>query len=65
MDDLITGVLPQVLSFDSSSVFFTGVSGGSLLLSGFYLPAHGATVAGNGVLLNCGALAPQVAVAGR
>lgn len=55
-------VLPQVLSFDTSNVFFTGVSGGSLLLSGFFLPAHGATVAGNGVLLNCGALSPQVEV---
>ncbi|MBE3047443.1 hypothetical protein IMZ48_34010, partial [Candidatus Bathyarchaeota archaeon] len=63
VDALVTTVLPQLLSFDASSVFFTGVSGGSLLLSGFYLPAHGATAAGNGVLLNCGALPPQVEVA--
>ena len=62
VNDLILSVLPQVLAFDTSSVFLSGVSGGSLLLSGFFLPAHAATVAGNGVLLNCGALSPQVDV---
>ncbi|SPO00161.1 uncharacterized protein DNG_03011 [Cephalotrichum gorgonifer] len=62
VNDLILDVLPQVLSFNSSNVFFTGVSGGALLMSGFFVPAHGANFAGNGVLLNCGALAPQVDV---
>jgi hypothetical protein len=47
------------VSFDSSKVFFTGVSGGSLLLSGFFVPAH-MTNFKTGVLLNCGGLPPQV-----
>lgn len=40
--------------------FFTGVSGGSLTLSGFFVPAHMANFAGTGVMLMCGALPPQV-----
>ncbi|OTA56871.1 hypothetical protein K449DRAFT_408310 [Hypoxylon sp. EC38] len=57
-----------VLAFNSSRVSFTGVSGGSLLLSGFFMPAHmsdfGSAAAGqeSQVLLNCGGLEPQVAV---
>lgn len=35
--------------------------GGSLLLSGFFLPAFAAQYTPTSVLLNCGALAPQVA----
>ncbi|GAW27065.1 putative cyclin-like f-box protein [Rosellinia necatrix] len=100
VNDLVRDVLPQVLAFDADRVSFTGVSGGSLLLSGFFMPAFmqnfaspatadaaaataGARGAGAGaggaslsarqtnatagrkesqVLLNCGALAPQVAV---
>ncbi|GAW23280.1 hypothetical protein ANO14919_128340 [Xylariales sp. No.14919] len=86
VNDLVRDVLPQVLAFDAGSVSFTGVSGGSLLLSGFFLPAFMqnfaspvATAAGasaaafaratnstgqktSQVLLNCGALAPQVDV---
>jgi hypothetical protein len=68
--DLVTNVLPQVVNFDASKTFFTGVSGGSLLLSGFFVPAQmskfvgaagGAGAgAGTGVLLNCGGLPPQV-----
>uniref|UniRef100_L2GET6 Cyclin-like f-box protein n=1 Tax=Colletotrichum fructicola (strain Nara gc5) TaxID=1213859 RepID=L2GET6_COLFN len=46
----------------ASNVFFTGVSGGSLMLSGFFMPAHMQNFAGNGVLLNCGGLEPQVNV---
>ncbi|OTA93426.1 hypothetical protein M434DRAFT_51287, partial [Hypoxylon sp. CO27-5] len=68
--DLITTVMPRVLAFNGSRVSFTGVSGGSLLLSGFFMPAHmsdfASAAAGAGqesqVLLNCGGLEPQVAV---
>ncbi|KAI2637605.1 hypothetical protein GGS26DRAFT_418091 [Hypomontagnella submonticulosa] len=64
--DLIADVMPQVLAFNSSKVSFTGVSGGSLLLSGFLMPGHMDQFASAGqesqVLLNCGGLEPQVAV---
>ncbi|KAI2617070.1 hypothetical protein GGR54DRAFT_210519 [Hypoxylon sp. NC1633] len=64
--DLIADVMPQMLAFNSSKVSFTGVSGGSLLLSGFFMPAHMAQFASAGqesqVLLNCGGLEPQVDV---
>lgn len=49
-----------MVAFNASNVFFTGVSGGSLTLSGFFVPAHMASFAGTGVLLMCGGLAPQV-----
>ncbi|KAI0487465.1 hypothetical protein F4859DRAFT_257059 [Xylaria cf. heliscus] len=111
VNDFVADVLPRVLAFDPDSVSFTGVSGGSLLLSGFFMPAFmqnfaspasgagagagantsasaGAGASANSraarlrlsnnnkatkaaaatgqktsqVLLNCGALAPQVAV---
>lgn len=39
VNDLVQQVLPQVLAFDANRVSFTGVSGGSLLLSGFFMPA--------------------------
>ncbi|OTB03986.1 hypothetical protein M426DRAFT_321279 [Hypoxylon sp. CI-4A] len=66
--DLIADVMPQMVAFNASRVSFTGVSGGSLLLSGFFMPAHMARFgdAGAGresqVLLNCGGLEPQVDV---
>ena len=60
--DLIRDVLPQMVAFDPTNIFFTGVSGGALTLSGFFMPAHLAEFAGTGVLLMCGALAPQVDV---
>ncbi|ETS77802.1 hypothetical protein PFICI_09864 [Pestalotiopsis fici W106-1] len=60
VNDLVQTVLPQVMAFNASQVSFTGVSGGSLLLSGFFVPAHMTNFQGNGVLLNCGGLAPQV-----
>lgn len=62
VNDLVQTVLPQVMAFNASQVSFTGVSGGSLMLSGFFVPAHmtNFAAAGNGVLLNCGGLAPQV-----
>ncbi|KAI1744428.1 hypothetical protein F4680DRAFT_224268 [Xylaria scruposa] len=100
VNDFVQQILPQVMAFDSNSVSFTGVSGGSLLLSGFFMPAFmqnfaspaaaaaGASAGANSnarsargrlalsarlanatagqktsqVLLNCGALSPQVAV---
>ncbi len=53
-------MLPQVVAFNQSNVFSTGVSGGSLTLSGFFVPAHLASFASPGVLLMCGGLTPQV-----
>jgi len=61
VNTLITQQLSKDVAFDPGNVFFTGVSGGSLLLSGFFVPAFGATYK-TGVVLNCGALEPQVAV---
>lgn len=61
VNSLIQDQLPLDIAFDKSQVFFTGVSGGSLLLSGFFVPAFMSQY-NTGVLLNCGALVPQVAV---
>lgn len=60
VNDLVQQVLPQMVAFNSSNIFFTGVSGGSLTLSGFFVPAHMTNFAGTGVLLMCGGLPPQV-----
>jgi hypothetical protein len=60
VNDLVQNVLPQMLSFDQQQVFYTGVSGGALLLSGFYIPAHMTNFQGTGVMLNCAAMPPQV-----
>jgi hypothetical protein len=64
VNSLITDVLPDLVNFDAEKVSFTGVSGGSLLLSGFLIPAFGASLGVNAVIYNCGALAPEVAVQG-
>ncbi|KAH6669474.1 hypothetical protein B0J14DRAFT_546611 [Halenospora varia] len=61
VNSLIQDQLSQDVAFDKTNVFFTGVSGGSLLLSGFFVPAFGATYK-TGVELNCGGLTPQVPV---
>lgn len=61
VNTLIQQQLPKDVAFDPGNVFFTGVSGGSLLLSGFFVPAFGATYK-TGVVLSCGALTPQVDV---
>lgn len=61
VNTLIQKYLPQDLLFNSSRVFFTGVSGGSLLLSGFFIPAYGVEYK-TGVVLNCGGLTPQVPI---
>lgn len=60
VNDLIKTELPKIIAFNQSQVYFTGVSGGSLLLSGFFIPAQMKNFLGTGVLLGCGALAPQV-----
>ena len=52
-------VLPKLVAFDKSKVFFTGVSGGSLLLSGFFVPAF-ISQYNTGAEFNCGGLTPQV-----
>ncbi|GKT40399.1 uncharacterized protein ColSpa_00580 [Colletotrichum spaethianum] len=62
VNDLVYHVLPKYMAFNSSNVYFTGISGGSLLLSGFFIPAHIGNFAGNGVLLGCGAMEPQMEV---
>ncbi|EGG07448.1 Hypothetical protein MELLADRAFT_85784 [Melampsora larici-populina 98AG31] len=59
VNTLIRQVLPEVLKFDQTKVYFTGVSGGSLLLAGFFLPMYAETY-NTGALLGCGALPPQV-----
>ncbi|PQE08786.1 cyclin-like f-box protein [Rutstroemia sp. NJR-2017a BVV2] len=61
VNTLIQTQLPKDVAFDNGNVFFTGVSGGSLLMSGFFMPAFGAQYK-TGVVLNCGALTPQVDV---
>jgi hypothetical protein len=61
VNDVIQTELKNQVAFDSSNVFFTGVSGGSLMLSGFFVPTY-MTNYKTGVLFNCGALKPQVPV---
>ncbi|KAI9851585.1 MAG: hypothetical protein M1838_003297 [Thelocarpon superellum] len=59
VDDLIQNqILPTQVAFNKSQVYFTGVSGGSLTLAGFFVPAF-MNKYRTGVLLNCGALPPQ------
>lgn len=60
VNNLILNELPNVVAFNNSQVFFTDISGGSLLLSGFFIPAQVADFRGTGVLLNRGGLVPQV-----
>jgi hypothetical protein len=60
VNDLVMTEMPKILAFNASNVYFTGVSGGSLLLSGFFVPAHMQNFAGTGALLMCGALPPMV-----
>ncbi|KAF2197504.1 hypothetical protein GQ43DRAFT_466362 [Delitschia confertaspora ATCC 74209] len=58
--DFINDALPKLVSFDRRKVFFTGVSGGSLMLSGFFIPSQMSQFENAGVMLNCGGLVPQV-----
>jgi hypothetical protein len=61
--DFLKNELSKVVAFDPNNIFFTGVSGGSLTLSGFFMPALLSKFAPTGVLLMCGGLTPQVDVA--
>ncbi|KAJ7487771.1 hypothetical protein FB451DRAFT_1390760 [Mycena latifolia] len=58
VNELLTKVLPTVVNFDPANIFLEGVSGGSLLLSGFMIPTFGASLAVPGAVLGCGGLAP-------
>jgi hypothetical protein len=60
VNDLVKNEIPKVMAFNQSNVYFMGVSGGSLMMSGFFLPAQMKNFPGTGVLLACGGLAPQV-----
>ena len=51
VNDFVINELPQRVAFNRSQVFFTGVSGGSLLLSGFFLPAQMANFQNTGIEL--------------
>jgi len=64
VNELLTTELPKVVNFDATKIFMEGVSGGSLLLSGFMLPTFGASLGVPGAVLGCGGLAPEVAVQG-
>ncbi|KAF9732642.1 hypothetical protein PMIN06_005768 [Paraphaeosphaeria minitans] len=60
VSDFVTQAMPQLVAFDAANVKFTGVSGGSLLMSGFFIPAQMQNFANSAVELNCGAMPPQV-----
>ncbi|KAF2119577.1 hypothetical protein BDV96DRAFT_349031 [Lophiotrema nucula] len=60
VNDFVQNELPQRVAFNSSNVVFTGVSGGSLLMSGFFIPAQMQNFPNSAVLLNCGGMPPQV-----
>ncbi|KAJ7096730.1 hypothetical protein B0H15DRAFT_773818 [Mycena belliarum] len=64
VNELLTKVLPTKVNFDAKNINLEGVSGGSLLLSGFLLPTFGASLGVPAAVLGCGGLAPQVAVQG-
>lgn len=61
VNDFIQNELPARVAVDMSKVVFTGVSGGSLMLSGFFIPAQMQNFANSAVELNCGGMPPQVA----
>ncbi|EAT91966.2 hypothetical protein HBI56_008580 [Parastagonospora nodorum] len=61
VNDFIQNELPARVAVNMSNVVFTGVSGGSLMLSGFFIPAQMQNFANSAVELNCGGMPPQVA----
>jgi len=60
VNDLVKTELPKMMAFNNSQVYFTGVSGGSLMMSGYFIPAQMKNFQGTGVLLACGGMPPQV-----
>ncbi|KAL5606691.1 uncharacterized protein BROUX77_003901 [Berkeleyomyces rouxiae] len=58
--EFILSYLPEILAFDNEKVYFTGISGGSKLLTGFFIPAYMHLFPNTGALLLCGAMPPQV-----
>ncbi|KAJ4357112.1 hypothetical protein N0V95_002768 [Ascochyta clinopodiicola] len=62
VNDWIQNEMPQRVAVNMSAMVFTGVSGGSLLMSGFFIPAQMQNYAPSAVELNCGGMPPQVAV---
>ena len=61
VNDFIQTELPQRVAVNMSNIVFTGVSGGSLMMSGFFIPAQMQNYANSAVELNCGGMPPQVA----
>lgn len=62
VNDWIQNEMPQRVAVNTSAMVFSGVSGGSLLMSGFFVPAQMQNYAPSAVELNCGGMPPQVAV---
>ncbi|KAF1954963.1 hypothetical protein CC80DRAFT_517208 [Byssothecium circinans] len=62
VNDFIQTTMPQMVAFDKNAVVFTGVSGGALTMSGFFIPAQMQNYPNSAVELNCGGMPPQVAV---
>ncbi|KAE9986425.1 hypothetical protein EG327_004314 [Venturia inaequalis] len=60
VNDLIKTELPKMMAFNSSQVFFTTVSGGSIMMAGYFIPAQMKNYPGAGVLIACGGQAPMV-----
>lgn len=60
VNDFVQTELPKRVAVDMSKVVFTGVSGGSLLMSGFFIPAQMQNFPNSAVELNCGGMPPQV-----
>ncbi|PHH54244.1 hypothetical protein CFIMG_003165RA [Ceratocystis fimbriata CBS 114723] len=58
--ELNWGGVVLILSFDSDNVFFTGISGGAMLLTGYFIPTFMHELPNTGALLLCGAMPPQV-----
>ncbi|KAG9194004.1 hypothetical protein G6011_04039 [Alternaria panax] len=61
VNDFIQTELPARVAVNMSNIVFTGVSGGSLMMSGFFIPAQMQNYANSAVELNCGGMPPQVA----
>lgn len=64
INDFVKTELPKRVAVNMNNIVFTGVSGGSLLMSGFFIPAQMQNYANSAVELNCGAMPPQVTFQG-